>query len=192
MLYCRKPVNPSKCDWRPLSLDDPRAGLTLAFWNTFRRLQLAFGTVTAQEASQGWRYEYIVRIRPDAEFATPLPFNVKTASKDVITVFSADPEFTSVVDHFAVVPRSMADIYFNTADVYHQCLPKSMTKTERDRFCIHPNADVDPDFAPECYLSKWLKDHGVLTQQFNYPVETLVRGDKSRRPHDFVNVIRTT
>lgn len=148
-------------------------------------MQLCYNTVTHQERKQGWRYEYLMRVRPDAEFPTRLTYNLDNVDKTAVTVFSLPAGWTSVPDHFAIVPRQFADVYFNTADTYFDCVPQSITVPEREKWCIHANVDIDPDFAPECYLSRWLKGHNVKLRFFNYPVTTIVRGDKNRSPHWF-------
>lgn len=183
----RRPERSNQCDWRPLRLDDSRARLTVSFWNTFRRLQLCYQTVTQQEAVQGWRYEYLLRVRPDVELPTAMLYNSQSADPLAISVFSSPVPFTSLADHFAIVPRRGAHVYFNTANVYYQCIPSTLPKAERDSWCTHPNVDSDPDFAPECYLAKWLKEHHIKVRAFNYPVETIVRGNKQRSDHPFMN-----
>lgn len=190
--YPRSVPVPNNCSWRPGRYESQAAHLAMVYWNIFRRMQLCYNHVTQRELTQGWRYEFVMRHRPDARWPTPLPFNIRTVIKKRVSILkNADPVWTSATDFFAAVPRQFADVYFNAADAYYECIPEDIPWDEVHRWCTHwgqaivsPGA-IDGDFAPECYLRKWLQQHNVETEPFSYPEVTLYRADGTHASHYF-------
>lgn len=156
---------PSNCSMGPptdLSRHEPQGHY--AFWSQNRKVQLCYEHVLATERAQGWRYEFVARLRPDGKFTNPLPFTQASLPKDAGTLFSytkwddargRDVAPSCVSDHFAYVPRSLSDIYFNAANQLSTCYPEH-------------EASIMNGANAECILGYWLKNHRFVMETWDY------------------------
>ncbi|KAJ3161110.1 hypothetical protein HDU86_007731 [Geranomyces michiganensis] len=133
------------------------------FYKQFRKVQNCYQHVQRREISQGWKYDILVRARPDMVWEDTYPISVYNASREQVGIRAYPPGWGSVSDHWAVVPRALGDIYFNAADVWLNC-------TTFDDFATHcpghPRRGHPDEFNQECYLGKWLRDHNIVPVEY--------------------------
>ena len=95
----------------------------LAWWQTWDRLRSAFGLVVAYESSHMLRFEWVVRLRPDAWFFRPgFAFCTLNPADGVVTPSGiAGCSAPCINDHLAWIPRQFADGYFDAAEELENC-----------------------------------------------------------------------
>jgi hypothetical protein len=127
------------------------------FYYQFFKVQECYKIIVRQENLQGWKYQYLVRIRPDLSFKEPIPFSLSDVSEDHVTTKDYHP-WSSVSDHFAIVPRHFGDSYFGAVHLANQCYNETILEENCHN---HPFSIRDTDYPPECYLATWLKTNAV-------------------------------
>lgn len=160
--------------------DEP--GGTRIFWMQFRKLQLCYEQVVETERGQGWRYEFVARVRPDGKFTDPLPFTQAALPKDAVTLFSYELEDDNrqrkvpvawASDHFAYVPRSLSDFYFSAVEQLSTCYSEEWSAALHKVCGEHVSS--------ECLLGHWFRQHGTLVQMRDYQYLQLIDDDGSVR-----------
>jgi len=135
-------------------------GPAFAFWAQSKKNHACLDRIREQEKIQGWRYDWIIRNRPDLVWASPSPVTIHTASRTKISLRKYPPGWLSVSDHWAVIPHQLADTYFSSHNAYFNCT----TYEDIKQHC--PGHPFGGDFYSECYLAKWLRDHHVEYDEY--------------------------
>lgn len=164
---------PSNCTVAPRTfpLMPPVPGPGTTFWSQFQKVKMCYDMMVEQELSQGWRYDWFSRMRPDMLWLSPGPVNFTTASRSSVTLFKYPPGYGSLSDHWALMPHTIAPIYTSAVSTYFNCT----TREELLSLCgLHPFSE---DAYSECYLAKWFRDQGLDTDKYLFDFR-LVRGNK--------------
>ena len=95
----------------------------IAWWQTWDRLHRAFRMVHEFEDAHKMRFDWVVRLRPDAWFFAPAVAHCELNPADGIVTPAgvAGCHAPCVNDHLAWVPRQMADMYFQPPTELENC-----------------------------------------------------------------------
>eukprot|EP00747_Dinoflagellata_sp_TGD_P040368 gnl/TRDRNA2_/TRDRNA2_140820_c0_seq1.p1 gnl/TRDRNA2_/TRDRNA2_140820_c0~~gnl/TRDRNA2_/TRDRNA2_140820_c0_seq1.p1 ORF type:complete len:272 (-),score=17.34 gnl/TRDRNA2_/TRDRNA2_140820_c0_seq1:108-824(-) len=90
----------------------PRLGDTMEFWCFYdiQKQQTCLRLVEAAEAARGMRFDWLVRLRPDMRFYTPIG-DLHDFDRNAIHVVFNHGE--DIDNNFALVPRPLAQAYFD-------------------------------------------------------------------------------
>ncbi|KAJ3167394.1 hypothetical protein HDU88_002316 [Geranomyces variabilis] len=146
---------------QPPSVPGSRA---VGFYNQFLKVQDCYAQVKARELAQGWRYDWLVRVRPDILWKDDYPVTVHNASRTKVSLRKYPESLSCVSDHWAIVPHQLAPFYFEAANVLYNCT----TFEEYAKWCSRTSQTRIPEdpFYAECYLTKWLGDHNVILDEY--------------------------
>jgi hypothetical protein len=127
----------------------------------WQKLRACYDLVLAHEAATGRQFNYVIRARPDAVYFTP--FRTWTQHSECAVdvaerIYSDCNSRWPVGDHFATVPRALAQIYFHADDILHNCSASAYVTARPDCNCLCNDCEVG---SPECYLSNALERSGV-------------------------------
>ena len=95
----------------------------VGWWQTWERLRRAFALVREYEEAHSLRFDWIVRLRPDAWFFGPGPAHCELSrSEGIVTPAGvAGCSRQCLNDHLAWIPRAHADAFFNATSELEQC-----------------------------------------------------------------------
>ena len=102
------------------------------------------------EMKNGFRYRWVLRMRPDEQICMPLNMNDSFVPRNR-TVYTWRGPGPSVHDHFAIMPRDVANVYMSNLSSRFYCA-SDHTKF----FPCHMKYPV-----AECYLSGWLRHNRI-------------------------------
>ena len=146
---------------RHLSLNASCLGQLDALWRRSFAFQVleqkaCYDMVLAHETLAKRRFEYIVKLRADQELCKPLP-PVSRWPAHAVSTWTA---FGRVHDHLAIVPRSLADLFFSASRELELCLPGG-------HYAATPPGCHTKVGAQECLLSHWLARSSVRVNNGN-------------------------
>lgn len=136
----------------------------------------AFKTVCAHEARRGRRYEHIVKLRADEQLCSAFPSWRQFSANAVHTwqplPTCETPGSTSRIchaidDHVAIVPRALADSFFNAFKEIHGTCLSNGTHREYVPFCSWNSRQLVSrgDVPNECLLGRWLHRMNVTVER---------------------------
>ena len=153
---------------------------TQGFYGQFYKIQQCYNLVLEYERQSQKLFDYIIRVRPDQVWKEKFK-HISGYSKDAITsptwVQICPDNFPKEIlnqlrlkivgDNFAIIPRTFADIYMNTADDIYLCRDASFY------VMCHMSISI-AGVPPECILQRRLYDYRVNVE-FDENVGVLVR-----------------
>lgn len=141
----------------------------------FEKVKTCYNLVRTHELIIGQRYKQIIRARPDMSFNGYIPINIHHCLQEICV---GDNHFKgSVSDHFAIVPRHFADIYFLAVD-HFKCTNRSILEQFNHNYNPLP---IGMHVPPESFLSYITRSQGVKYRSFRYWVIWFIRYDLSKR-----------
>ena len=111
--------------WTPLSRQIANRTLCALGWGgegyhaeQWQKVQMVFRMVTAHEMRHGVRFDWLLRMRTDLVFFAPLPshLNPNLTSSSLHLPLGMVSNRVSFNDHLAIVPRNLAEVYFDMVD----------------------------------------------------------------------------
>jgi hypothetical protein len=153
-----------------------------SFAQQWGRLEECYSRVKAAEAVDGQPFDYFVRARPDLFYFEPQgelpPPDAVLALERVYTpCFARVEQQHPINDHYALMPRALADAYVGAAEVLSDCGWAEELAARPDCDCVCNNC-VTP--SPECYLTGALLRAGVATRACLPTYETEAAGRSPR------------
>ena len=132
--------------------DRPGSNLFLMSWQS-----LAYDLMTTYEFLHNHQYEWVLSVRPDMDFATPLPpvdvlrkARERHGHEKVVWVMNSNQHYMGVTDRFAIMSRNASDVYFGRW--------KAMLA---GTFASQVNYTQCGDCNSERMLKMWLESFGV-------------------------------
>mmetsp|Transcript_76083 Transcript_76083/g.217210 ORF Transcript_76083/g.217210 Transcript_76083/m.217210 type:complete len:226 (+) Transcript_76083:573-1250(+) len=136
--------------------------------NTGRDWESAFTQVVEHETNLGFKYDYIVKLRTDEAICNSMPHYEKLHINNIMVPVHGGLQMARrgkisadyvgpVSDHFAVVPRKLASVYFRP---HHELPPFAPCYNATDYSPCHGHKE-NGDVPPECLFGKHLARNGV-------------------------------
>lgn len=132
-------------------------------------MEKCYHEVIKQEQKQGWRYEFIARVRPGIINLTQdyiyHNFDLKaTEARDGMIHTFNYPGESGMPDQFALMHRSLMKVYFTVVEAYRYCWKKDdLQETCTGHAWLRPY-----DAPPECFMPLWLHHHGIDWQSHSF------------------------
>lgn len=150
-------------------------------WHDIAR---CFEMVRREEANRGSAYDFVIKMRPDAQLCKPFPAwtalnlsNHKTEahsmdkySRTIATYGKVAADGPEAHDHVAIMARPLADRYFAAEQEIADCAPHSEYGRSSCHGFPHSGWRQKSDVPAECLLSRWLQRGGVAWDTYDHPI----------------------
>ena len=134
---------------------------------------LALDALEKTEREQGWRYDFVIKLRPDEQICKPLPpwrqFAGDARYANMVATWPRNPFIgPEIHDHLALMRRDVASRYLSAhKELTEACAPHA--EYYRRTLChgFHGSKWRQAyDVPAECVLSRWLKRGGVTYDSY--------------------------
>jgi hypothetical protein len=125
--------------------------LLFLFWQN-----IAYDLLSTYEHIHKFEYEWVIHVRPDMEFAVPLPpLNIlnsakKKYHKDNYVLLPQSSQSTGVTDRFAILTRAAASVYFGQ---WKAMIKGTYADSVHSKICVGCNAEMMMKF--------WLRENSI-------------------------------